>query len=60
MLVDPNHPFFRPFWVRIACVAFPFGWSIFEFITGNLVWAIIFGAAGAYLFQTLIMRGPDR
>lgn len=60
MIVDPNHPFFRPLWVRILCVAFPFGWSIFEFSTGNLFWAILFAVAGAVLFNALILRGPDK
>ncbi|NHF73398.1 hypothetical protein [Paracoccus xiamenensis] len=59
MLVDPNHPFFRPLWVRILCVAFPFGWAMFEMGTGNVFWAILFGAAGAVLFNALILRGPD-
>lgn len=60
MLVDPNHPFFRKLWVRILSVAFPFGWSIFEFSTGNIFWAILFAGAGALLFEALIMRGPDQ
>ena len=55
MIVDPNHPFFRPLWVRILCVAFPFGWSIFEFSSGNLFWAILFGAAGVYLVVALFI-----
>lgn len=59
MLIDPNHRFFRPLWVRILCVALPFGWAIFEMMTGNLFWAILFGAAGGLLFNALIMRGPD-
>ncbi|WBU64250.1 hypothetical protein [Paracoccus aerodenitrificans] len=59
MLINPNHPFFRRLWVRILCVCFPFGWAIFEFSSGNLFWGVIFAAAGAYLFQTLILRGPD-
>ncbi|MBA4490372.1 hypothetical protein [Paracoccus sp. S1E-3] len=60
MIVDPNHPFFRPLWVRILCSAFPFGWAVFEFSTGNLFWAILFLIAGGVLFNALILRGPDR
>ena len=60
MIIDPNHPFFRPLWVRILCVAFPLGWSIFEFANGNLFWAILFAVAGALAFNALIMRGPDK
>lgn len=60
MLVDPNAPFFRPLWVRILGVALPFGWSIFEFSTGSLGWAILFGAAGAGLFHALFLNREDR
>ncbi|WBU52485.1 hypothetical protein [Paracoccus sp. SCSIO 75233] len=60
MLVDPNHPFFRRKWVRIACVVAPAGWAVLELATGNPFWAIVFGAAAAALFHALILNGPDR
>ncbi|MDO5605110.1 MAG: hypothetical protein Q4G25_08120 [Paracoccus sp. (in: a-proteobacteria)] len=60
MLLDPNHRLLRPLWVRLVIVALPFLWSIFEFSQGAMVWAVLFGALGAWLFHTLIMRaGPQ-
>ncbi len=59
MLIDPNNRFLRPLWVRLICTALPFGWSIFEFASGNLFWAVVFAVAAAALFNALILRGPE-
>ncbi|KGJ03097.1 hypothetical protein SAMN04487972_11073 [Paracoccus halophilus] len=55
MLVDPHHPFFRPLWVRVLCVLLPLLWAGFEASTGAIFWAILFGAAGLYLFVALFV-----
>ncbi|SMG41507.1 hypothetical protein [Paracoccus sp. J56] len=61
MLVDPKHPFFRPLWVRVLCALLPLLWAGVELSTGSIFWAILFGAAGIYLFVTLFLnRGEDR
>ena len=57
MLIDPNHPFFRPLWVRVLTVAVPLGWAMFEASTGALAWAIMFGAAGLYALWALFLQG---
>ena len=59
MLVDPHHPFFRALWVRILSVAQPLGWALFEASTGAIFWAILFGAAGIYLFVALFVIRKD-
>ena len=59
MQVDPNHPFFRPLWVRILCVVLTLGWALFELSTGSVFWAILFGAAGIYLFVALFVIRKD-
>ena len=59
MLVDPHHPFFRPLWARILSVALPLGWALFEASTGAIFWAILFGAAGIYLFVALFVIRKD-
>ena len=61
MLVDPNHPFFRPLWVRVLSVLLPLLWAAFEASTGATFWAILFGASGVYLFVALFVtrRGGD-
>lgn len=59
MLVDPHHPFFRPLWVRILSVVLPLLWAAFEASTGAVFWAILFGAAGIYLFVALFVIRTD-
>ncbi|MCZ0960063.1 hypothetical protein [Paracoccus benzoatiresistens] len=60
MLVDPNAPFFRQLWVRVACVATPLIWAGVELYTGNPFWALLSGAAGLYLaFELFVRRKPD-
>ena len=29
-LIDPNHPVYKPLWVRVLIVAICFGWAIIE------------------------------
>lgn len=57
MLVDPKAPFFRPLWVRILCVVLPLIWAGVEVSTGNIGWAMIFGASGLYLLYVLFLSG---
>ncbi|MBC9247962.1 hypothetical protein H4P12_14885 [Paracoccus sp. 11-3] len=60
MLVDPNAPFFRHLWVRVLCVVLPLIWAGVELYNGNPFWAILFGAAGAYLaYELFVRRNPD-
>lgn len=47
-LFDPAHPFFAPLWRRIAIVVATLGWALFEAISGNLIWGMLFGAIGFY------------
>ncbi|MBI1218481.1 MAG: hypothetical protein GC186_08020 [Rhodobacteraceae bacterium] len=56
--LDPNDPFFRPVWRRWATVLVPAAWSCLELWGGNASWALLFGAAAAYAFWMLILRGP--
>ena len=57
-LIDPDHPFFVPVWRRWLVSGGPLAWAVFELATGNAGWAVLFGAAGAYAFYELIIRGP--
>jgi hypothetical protein len=54
-LIDPNHSFYRPLWVRIAIVAVCLGWAIVEVSTGEPFWAIIVGALGIYSAYKLLL-----
>lgn len=60
MMVDPNAPFFRHLWVRVASVVLPLAWAGLELWTGNPFWAILFGGAGLYLALALfVWRRPE-
>ena len=59
MLVDPEHPFFRPLRVRVLCVLLPLLWAGFEATSGAFFWAFLFGAAGIYLFAALFLKRSD-
>jgi hypothetical protein len=54
-LIDPNHPFYRPLWIRIAIVAVCLGWAIVEASTREPFWAIIVGALGIYAAYKLLL-----
>jgi hypothetical protein len=58
--LDPDHPMFRQTWVRWATTLAPLSWAAFELFTGNVGWAILFGAAGAYAGWKLIIQGPTQ
>jgi hypothetical protein len=54
-LIDPNHPFYRPLWIRIAIVGVCLGWAIVEASTREPFWAIIVGALGIYSAYKLLL-----
>ena len=59
-LIDAGHPFFRPFWVRLAVVVVCLGWGLFEFRTGEALWGTLFTGAGVYAaWALLIAFAPD-
>lgn len=41
-LLDTNHPFFKPLWIRLLVVAVTAGWALFEFQSGSIVWGMVF------------------
>lgn len=55
-LIDPDHPFFRKPLARWATAILPLGWAMFELWMGNPLWALAFGAAGAYALWVLILN----
>lgn len=59
--LDVQSPVLRPLWLRIVIVGICAIWAIFEIVSGNLFWAILFGAAAAYLgYQLFVVFDPDR
>jgi hypothetical protein len=57
--LDRNHPMFRRAWLRWTTAVVPLVWAGVELLLGNPGWAVLFGAAGAYAFWELIVKGPD-
>ena len=59
-MFDFSHPFFRPLWRRILIVAVALGWALFEAVTGNPGWAVVFGALGAVALWGLLIAYDRR
>ena len=55
-LIDPNHPTYRPLWVRVVIVAVCLGWASIELMTGEPFWAILVGAVGVYAAWVLLLN----
>lgn len=53
--LDPDHPMFARAWVRWLVSVGPILWGLGEFWHGAPMWGVIFAAAGAYAFKTLIL-----
>ena len=47
--LDVRTPFFRPLWRRVIATTVCLAWAVVELLSGAVMWAIIFGAAGLYL-----------
>lgn len=46
-LIDTDHPFFKPLWIRLVVIAVSSGWAMFEFLLGNWFWGALFAAFAA-------------
>lgn len=49
-LLDTDHPFFRPLWIRIAVFAFTAAWAAFELWNGSYFWACLFAVFAVLSF----------
>ncbi len=54
--LDPDHPMFAKAWVRWVTTLAPIFWGIFELVSGDQTWGIVFLAAGLYAGFTLIYK----
>jgi len=45
-LLDLEHPFFAPVWVRVVVVAICIGWGLFEFANAAVLWGVFFCGIG--------------
>jgi hypothetical protein len=54
--IDPDHPFYRPLWVRLLIVAVCAIWTTVEFyVNRETTWGMIFLAVTAYTACVLII-----
>ena len=58
--LDPDHPIFRPVWVRVLVVAVCLGWAVFEFVAGSPLWGMLFGALGVYAAVVFLRARPQQ
>lgn len=56
---EVRSPFFRPLWRRVLATAICLGWALFELSNGAMLWAILFGAAGAALAWQFFVTFED-
>jgi O-antigen/teichoic acid export membrane protein len=54
-ILDAEHPFLRPLWVRIGIVIVTFAWAVLEASLGETMWALVFGAIGSYCAWALLL-----
>ncbi len=57
-MLDANDPFFAPVWRRWVVTILPLAWACVELYTGEHIWALLFGGAGAYAGYHLLIKGP--
>ncbi|MBP1861209.1 hypothetical protein [Rhizobium herbae] len=54
--IDPDHPFYRPLWIRLLIVAVCAIWTAVEFYVNlETTWGMIFLAVTAYTACVLII-----
>ena len=53
-LIDPNHPIYRPLWVRLLIVGICAGWTAVEVAYGEPFWVVLVGALAIYAAYVLL------
>ena len=53
--IDPDHPFYRPLWIRLLIVLFCAVWTVVEFLGKQTLWGMIFLAITAYASAALLI-----
>lgn len=57
--IEPEHPIYRPLWVRISLVAVLIGWAALEFYHQSPFWGVIAGGVGLFAAYELFWRYPE-
>ena len=53
--IDPDHPFYRPLWIRLLIVLFCAVWTVVEFRGEQPLWGMIRLAVTAYASAALLV-----
>ncbi|MFB2550538.1 hypothetical protein [Ensifer soli] len=53
--IDPDHPFYRPLWVRLLIAASCLFWTAIELYNGEMVWGMLFLAVTTYVVCVLLI-----
>ena len=56
----PTPNWMKPLWVRLLLVVLPGAWAIVEFVNGQGMWAVLFGAAAAWGLWSLILKYEEK
>lgn len=59
MILDPKHPFYAPFWRRIAIVGVCLGWGLFELTLSNPIWGALFIGLGLWVAWMFWRTPPE-
>jgi hypothetical protein len=54
----PFPDWLKPLWVRVAFIVLAGAWSAFEFVSGQTIWGVLFGAAAVWGVYQLILSRP--
>ncbi len=57
--IEPEHPIYRPLWVRLLIVGLLAGWSALELTKGSPFWGMIAGGVGLFAAWELLWRYPE-
>jgi len=54
LLIDTNHPMYRPLWVRLLIVGVCAGWAVLEFVNNEPFWMTVVGGIALYAAYVLL------
>jgi len=55
LLIDTNHPMYRPLWVRLLIVGVCAGWAVLEFVNNEPFWMTVVGGIALYSAYVLLL-----
>lgn len=55
LIIDTNHPFYRPLWVRLLIVGFCAAWCVVEFVNHEPFWGTVVGGVAVYTAYVLLL-----